>query len=237
MENKKTGLYFSSLVLITSISFIVYSCSLDEYDIINNEVKSDLNMETVQTLDGQSCRVLLIDSIGESDVFLDYIMSIRAFSKKFDIYYSTLNDEEKKQFSSSINNDDCVENIINELEVKDEIEQIVKTKEKLSNNTSYSTLSESEKSVLFNNYSNLLGNTIIKTRGEGGDTSHCEEARKRARDAAGAKLLSDQEDCNDYFEAWTTAHAACLLNAKLTHSDALSKADDAYKKCVKESKN
>lgn len=230
MELKKRISYFSFGVLLT---FVAYSCSSDEYDNIAERNKLDMN-DGISQNGGVNSRISLIDSIGESDEFIDYIMSLQAFTKKFDAYYSALNDMEKHKFSSDLNNDDCIEHIIVEMDIKKEIDRIAITKKDLINNTLFLNLREAEKVVLFEKFSYIFSNNLIKTRGEGGDSSQCENAKKQAYDAAGRKLLSDQNDCDSWFDVWTTAHAACLLNATLSHKNALSKADDAYKRCMEQ---
>lgn len=229
MELKKK--IFPSITFILVLS-VIFGCRSNDYDeMYTTEMrKSSLDSEVANS------RTQLISSIGKSDEFLDYIISMRAFSKKFDDYYSALNEEEKKDFSSIINNDDCIEQIINDMDIKNEIELITLTKRNLIEKTSFSDLVETERAMLFNSFSYLLDDNLIKTRSEGNDAGQCEKAKKQAYDLAGQKLLSDQNNCDSWFEVWTTAHAACLFSAKLSHSNALSTADEDYRKCIESNK-
>lgn len=84
MVHKKIGLYFSSLVLMTFISFIVNSCNSDEYYLMGDTF--DMNMRNINSAQEsleRVCRDELIDSVAESDVFLDFMIGTKVVMNKY----------------------------------------------------------------------------------------------------------------------------------------------------------
>lgn len=235
MNPKRLKTNFNSISLFLAIFsfFVVHGCSYSGHDFIENVPSSLANTTSTRALEQDTVRIGLVDSIAESDYFLDYIKSIQILSDKFSSYYSTLNAQEKEQLRHHINNDDYTEDIVNRINIRTEIELVIKTRKNLYNNVAFKSLNDSEKNTLFNNCLSVIKNTFIKTREEGGSTEQCAEARRNADVAATNKLLNDLNNCYEKYPDFSAEQRVCILQAEQKHNDAKQAAYDAYLRCIR----
>lgn len=172
---------------------------------------------------------MLVDSIAESDEFLDFVMSCNLLSDKIDEYISTLSQEEKEELINNANNDDYVQNIENHVDIKEESESISVARDKLFTNTSFLQLNELEKSILFDELF-VMQECLIKTRGgEGGDKEACEKAKKEAYQRAYNNFIRRLSLC-DYLSP--EDKYACQIGTKLNYEAEKGQADTEYKRCI-----
>lgn len=223
----KTFSMLLSLIFVVSMGICVYSCSSDGYEFADQPSK----LVSIGGLDNVNHRTVLLDSIAESDDFLDFIMSCNLFSDKMDEYISTLNKEEKAELINNANNDDYVQNLINHVDIGKELISMAMAKERLFKNTSFLQLNESEKSLLFDKYSAMQGWVSVKTRGEGGSGNACEEARKKAYSSAYSNFVRRLSLC-DYLSQ--EDKFACQVGAKLNYEAEKTQADLEYKRCMEQ---
>lgn len=234
MNPKRLKTNFNSIFLFLAIfsSFVIYGCSYSSHDLIENVQSSLINTTSTRALEQDTVRIGLVDSIAESESFLDYIKSVQILSDKFSSYYSTLNAQEKEQLRHHINNDDYTEDVVNRVNIRTEIELVIKTRRNLYNNVAFKSLNNSEKKRLFNNRFSVIKNTFIKTREEG-STDKCTETRRNADIAATNKLLNDLNNCYEKYPDFSVEQRGCILQAEEKHSDARQAAYDAYLRCIR----
>ena len=90
------------LLLLTLCTTIIYSCSSEDYDFEDNSEELKVTTRSIQS------RTVLVESIAESDVYMDFIISCDLLTEKMDNYRATLSQEELNEISHNINNVDFV---------------------------------------------------------------------------------------------------------------------------------
>lgn len=235
MNPKRLKTNFNSISLFLAIFsfFVVYGCSYSGHDFIENVSSSLGSTTSTRALEQDTVRIDLVNSIAEYDCFLDYIKSVQTFSDKFSSYYSTLNTQEKEQLRHHINNDDYTEDVVNRVNIRTEIELVIKNRNNLYNNVAFQLLNDSEKRILFNNCFGVIKTTFIKTREEGGSTEQCAETRRNADIAATNKLFNDLNNCYEKYPDFTEEQRGCILQAEQKHMDTKQAAYEAYLRCIR----
>mgnify|MGYP001071649316 CR=1 FL=1 len=222
MKQKNMPFWAVSILVVSTILFI-YSCSSNEYDFL-----SDSSMEKPSTRAASSYRTQLLNSVSESDDFLDFVIACNVFSDKIDMYISTLSEAEKMQMIKNANNDDYILDFAMHIDVKNEIEEMAAARKKLFANSSYLQLDDLEKSELF--YHNFIVEPVfVKTREEGGNVNDCQKAKDAAYDAAYKNMIKRLSLC-DYLP--NDDKFACQIGVKLNYEAEKTQADTNYKKCI-----
>ena len=127
-----------------------------------------MNLSCSSDEDGSDNRTknALMDSVAESDEFIDFVDMSEVLSKKTLSYTSTLSQEEFDELVYNLNNDDYMEEFVTKANIKNEISAITKAKEKLLNNTDFLNLNETERTKLFLETAKRNSSIMLKTRSE-----------------------------------------------------------------------
>lgn len=209
-RKRKNSFYAAVTIILLSITFVIYSCSTDEYEYTNESNE-------------------LIDSIVQSDEFWEFERSSKLLSDKFQAYTSTLNEEEYDKLMEKLNDDDYMEEFIRKANLEKELQQMNEAKENLLL-TGFSRLSEDERMSLFRQYAESYestGKTRIKARTEGGDANSCEAKRQAAY--AQAKADYDNEIIKCRAES---SDKYCYTHALARYERNKDIADTNYKACI-----
>ncbi|MDE6819989.1 MAG: hypothetical protein K2P55_08450 [Bacteroides acidifaciens] len=210
---KKKVLCFGAIIFIAGMSVAISSCSSDE-DGSDNRTKN-----------------ALMDSVAESDEFIDFVDMSEVLSKKTLSYTSTLSQEEFDELVYNLNNDDYMEEFVTKANIKNEISAITKAKEKLLNNTDFFNLNETERTKLFLETAKRNSSIMLKTRSEV-TSNECDQ--RRAQDYAWARAQADIAliGCTCLWEM-PIAACACYALAMANYANDIRLADRAYEDCMR----
>ncbi|WP_294628544.1 hypothetical protein [uncultured Bacteroides sp.] len=233
MRKEKHFLYYAmTLVYGLATILIIHSCNTNEYysdelQMEGNRIpqKSALSSGIVNNTN------LLIDSITISDEFWEFERSSKLLSEKFQVYTSTLSEEEYNNLMENLNDDDYMEEFIKKANLEKQLQQMNEAKENLLLHTGFFRLSEDERISLFRQYAESyesIGKTLIKTRTEGGDTNDCETKRQ----AAYAQAKADYD--NAIIKCRTESSTNYCYTQALANYERCKRASDrAYEECIK----
>lgn len=228
---KKSILLTATLMLITSMAFISQSCNSNGNEFVDIPDSSSLNQKTNTRL--ANSRTLIIDSISESDEFLDFGISCKLLSEKVQVYTTTLSKEELEELMNNLNNDDYMDIFVHKANIKNELSIVTKAKKELEE-SNFSILSSKEATNLFLDFSESSLDVTMKTRGEGTAENEC---RKRY-----------DEDYKNNTVVYLAAVAACACGgpvagclcvaaASAAYSVAMKSANRDYQDCMKNATN
>ncbi|MDC2231152.1 hypothetical protein [Bacteroides thetaiotaomicron] len=160
LELKKRMLSLAISVLGVFISFVVYSCASDEYELPDNEIAHRKDLKTTRsiTMDDK------LTAIAESDEFIDFLISAKQLIEKVDAYKASLNKNELVDYN--------VEDILENVNIENELNHLKESRNNLHANTLFSELNEIERFDLFNDYTSVEC-SLLKTREEGGKEDDC----------------------------------------------------------------
>ncbi len=216
------------LVLVVCMTCIVYSCNsedafFDETGICEGEVHTRaLSARSICTL---------VDSVAESDEFIDFVMETEALAEKTKAYTKTLSDEEFEELIYNQNNDDYMEDFTKKAGIERNLEQIAKTKTKLVMNEQFIRLTEEERMQLFLGETKLNSRVMVKKRSELTEFD-CDARRQSDYSWARAKADLGLIGCTCMVEV---PIAACLCYALVmaNYADDIRQADRAYEDCMR----
>lgn len=163
LKLKKKVLCMSTLILIVCMTCIVYSCNsadafFDETGICEGEAHTRaLSARSICTL---------VDSVADSNEFLDYILQFRLVKSKFTLYLNSLDSDELETFNNNINNDEFVADFMVKAELSEDIQLLIEYRDELLSNISFCKLKDTEKKELFNYSSSSNIRPLIKDREE-----------------------------------------------------------------------
>lgn len=230
---------FSFVIAALSVSFLLigYSCTSEQYDLEEN--LNELNLKSVATTKSieSNNRMLLIDSISESDEFLDYMIAVKALFKKSDDYFSSLSKKEcaTLEATASLNNIEENRGLAGYSELyehlKDEMNAVVSTAKALRKNTDYLQLDNNELNVLFNGQFFVFGDKLRKTRASEETLQKCaskRDERYRKADEEAARAMGDCANLQDDYD-----YAQCMGDVIVGRNKKWDRADELYKDCIK----
>lgn len=150
LKFKRNVLFLSATILIASMSVIISSCSSDE-DTSDNGIRN-----------------ALIDSVAESDEFLDYVFQFELVKSKFTLCINSLNNDELEIFNHNINNDEYIDGFIVKAELSEDVQLLLEYRDRLLSSAFYCKLEDTEKDKLFVDYFNCCSTTrsLVKDSGE-----------------------------------------------------------------------
>ena len=175
-NKKQSSIYIITLFGILLTTFLIYSCSTDEYNYTNETATEVNSIAKTRSLVSQTWNTgnVLIDSVANSDEFYEFERCSEQLADKFSAYTSKLNNEEYDKLMESLNDDEYMEDFIKKKKLEEE-------------RTVFLRLSEEERLLLFRQYAKSRGlakRKILKTRKEGNGNSKCEELRQAAYEQA-----------------------------------------------------
>lgn len=200
-------------MFIACLSVSITSCSSEE---------PNLEIEKESTL---------INSVAESDEFLDFKMHCLSLAEKVQSYTSKLSKEEFDELMNNLNNDDYMMRIVDGVNLIEDLSIVENARNNLLNNTDFQKLDKSEQTNLFVTTSASLSKMMIKTRGEGGGSN--EECRRRLNEDyayASAIYLSAMVGCSCITGGLGVCF--CAIAASAAYDYAITLADRSYYDCM-----
>lgn len=233
-NKKRSRIYVITLFGILLTTFLIYSCSTDEYNYANETATEINSIAKTSSLVSQTWNTgnVLIDSVANSDEFYEFKRCSEQLADKFGAYTSKLNDEEYDKLMEDLNNDEYVEDFIKKANLEEELRQMDEANKGLRERTVFLRLSEEERLSLFSLYAKsheFTKRKILKTRKEGNGNSKCEELRQAAYTQAEADYNNAIAKCKA--ESPTTY---CYTQALANYRRNQRIADKEYEECINE---
>lgn len=233
-NQKRRSIYVITLFGILLTTFLIYSCSTDEYNYANETATEINSIAQTRSLISQTWNTgnVLIDSVANSDEFYEFERCSEQLADKFGAYTSKLNDEEYDKLMEDLNNDEYVEDFIKKANLEEELRQMDEANKGLRERTVFLRLSEEERLSLFSLYAKsheFTKRKILKTRKEGNGNSKCEELRQAAYTQAEADYNNAIAKCKA--ESPTTY---CYTQALANYRRNQRIADKEYEECINE---
>lgn len=113
-ENKKqSSIYVITLFGILLTTFLIYSCSTDEYNCTNETTTEVNSIAKTRNLVSQTWNTgnVLIDSVANSDEFMN-LKDVVSNSGQVQCLYSKLSDEEYDKLMEKLNDDEYMKDFI-----------------------------------------------------------------------------------------------------------------------------
>lgn len=232
-NTKRSSIYVITLFGILLTTFLIYSCSTDEYNYANETATEVNSIAQTRSLFFQTWNTgnVLIDSVANSDEFYEFERCSEQLADKFSAYTSKLNDEEYDKLMESLNDDEYMENLIEKTNLKEELQQMDEAKNNLFQHTVFLRLSEDERLLLFRQYAEsreLTKRRILKTHKEGNGNSKCEELRQAAYKQA--KTEYDNAIATNCKNAG--AFSPCYMKESAIYNANKEIADRQYEDCI-----
>ena len=107
-NKKQSSIYIITLFGILLTTFLIYSCSTDEYNYTNETATEVNSIAKTRSLVSQTWNTgnVLIDSVANSDEFYEFERCSEQLADKFSAYTSKLNNEEYDKLLESLNDDE-----------------------------------------------------------------------------------------------------------------------------------
>ena len=238
MNLKKKVFYFVVSILTVSTVFIGYSCTSDEYDFMDNSSESGLTvMKSTQTLKQRDCRDLLLDSVAESDEFLDNVLEAKLVMSKYCVYVNSLSAIDRDELKYNINDDEYLENFVNKANMLHDMQELIVRRRNLLANAQFGKLDEQEKMELMATFFDSSNRVLLKDRGET-LYSNCWEAYQSEQNRAESKASLAMLGCLCLIESGPGACLCALAvlekldddlqNAKRNFNDCQERMDDKH---------
>lgn len=224
--------YVMALTCGVVASFIIYSCSTDDF-YSDEAIMDETGMVNTRALSSrmQDRATTLLDSVAASDEFWEFQMSSQLLAEKFQEYTSRLSEEDYDQLLERLNNDDYMENFAQEANLENELQQVAIAKENLISHTGFSRLSEDEQLQLFIQYGESSGQVrinLLKSREEGSGADNClKQKEAEIREAKGEYDISVVE-CG--YDSMTSP---CFIQAASRYNMCRRIAERKYQECLK----
>lgn len=129
----------------TFIMSIVYACSAGQNDW---EEDLDNSMELKTAMARGAKNYTRVDSIAESDEFLDYAISMCSLLEKLGSYISQMSEEDYKVLKNNIENEEYISDLWERADVNSLYEDMVLKRDILECNTIYLSLTDEEQALL-----------------------------------------------------------------------------------------
>lgn len=233
-NKKRSRIYVITLFGILLTTFLIHSCSTDEYNYANETATEINSIAQTRSLFFQTWNTgnVLIDSVANSDEFYEFERCSEQLADKFSAYTSKLNDEEYDKLMEDLNDDEYVEDFIKKANLEEELRQMDEANKGLRERTVFLRLSEEERLSLFSLYAKsheFTKRKILKTRKEGNGNSKCEELRQAAYERAKTEYENAIARCKA--ESPTTY---CYTQALANYRRNQRIADKEYEECINE---
>lgn len=213
---EKHMLCLRMFVLCASVFSIIYSCTSDDYPIMDNDIHSSENAKT-RSLAITNNKDSLLAVIAESDEFIDFLISARQLTEKLDVYKASLNQKELNEYA--------VEDIFEKVDIENELRELEKSRNKLRRNTLFLELGDIERFQLFSDYENM-GRSLLKNKEEGNKKDKCEKILQEGYDKA--------QTLYDIYVACCESKdfVKCVREAARIRDDARDRAEYDYLVCM-----
>ncbi len=216
--------------LVVCMFLFIYGCSSDDYN-YGNEMESVNGAMQTRALSSKAMEYTLMDSIAESDEFLDFRIHCMNLAEKLKLYTSTLSKEEYDEFMNNLNNDDYMLDVIDEIDIKKEMLLVENSRTALLDYEGFQRLDESEKMDLFMIGFDKRSHVMLKNRGEGGVTkAECKRRLDEDYAYASAVYLAAMVACS--CATGGIGVCFCAIAASAAYDYAITLADRSYYDCM-----
>lgn len=222
-------------VLIASFLQIGYNCSSDSSS-FNGEL-DEVELERTTTRGMVGHRLSLVDSIAETDEFLEYMVALNSLFKKSDEYFSTLSEQERAMLESTamLNNIEGSDTGVGYSDLyqalKSEMDMVVSTSRILKERTGYLRLNNNELNMLFCELTFIPKRMIKKDRTPENVLQKCEAERKARYKQAEIEAGRAMGDCAELKDEWDRVQ--CQGDVIVGRNAKWARADKLYKDCIK----
>lgn len=225
---KRKVWYMCTAVFVVCVTSIVYSCNSE--DAFFDETGNCSGKVHTRALSAKSISTL-VDSVAESDEFIDFVMETEALAKKTKAYTKTLSDEKFEELMYNQNNDDYMEDFMKKAGIEEDLKRIAKVKTKLVMNEQFARLTEEERMQLFLGEAKLNTRVMLKQRPE--LTEFDCDARRQA-DYSWARATADLGliGCTCMVEI-PLAACVCYTMVMANYANDIRLADRAYEDCMR----
>lgn len=226
---KKNLLYFVGIVVV---SIIIYSCNNNEG--LDNLKKNEFGISDIA--ENLSARIDSYVSMEDCETYIDFHNSCMDLAEITGHFMASLTQEEREEIYNHLNDDDYMLIIAERINAEKELQMVEIAKNKMLNNTSFSTFSREKQMELFSVFPEYPSNSILKSRAEGGNTkTECERRWNEDYAYATAHYTIAMAACAC---SGITGPGACLcaLAASVAYKKEISDADRDYYDCLANAK-
>lgn len=177
-------------VFMAFVSLVIYACSAGQND-WEQDMENELELKTAMSRSAKAYTRL--DSIAESDEYLDYVISINNLLEKAKQYVSDLNDEELLYLRNNIENEDYIHEVWKRADLQTVYEEMLSKEKLLLENTMYAKLTESERIALYSECMFFTNQISMKTRKT---EQECNDAYDKKMDKITQDFIKEKEKCN-----------------------------------------
>lgn len=223
----KTIKNFSLFVIFMAfVSLVIYACSAGQSD-WEQDIENELELKTAMS---RSAKMYTrVDSIAETDEFLDFKLAVNNLCNKALAYTSQFSDEELRILIENQNDDDYMEDFVEKAGLSKDLSLVTSTKERLLAMPAFSELNDEEKTLLIER--NVEDNRILlKTMNEAG-IAECD--RRRMTDYQAAKAIAELELIGCTCTGNIPTACLCYVAVVANFANEIRKIDREYEDCIK----
>lgn len=223
-------------ILIALFLQIGYSCSSDFQGF--NDEWSGVKMEGATAKGIVGYRLSLVDSVAETDEFVEYMIALSSLYSKSDEYFSTLSKQEIEMLESTakLNNIEDSDAGVGYADLyqalKSEIDMVVSTARILYEETDYLRLSDDERNTLFREQTLTPRRVIKKSRNPENDRiKKCEAERQARNKKIELEAIAATGECLDIEDEYKRIQ--CIGDVMVASNEKQAWVNEEYEKCIK----
>lgn len=223
-------------ILVVSFLQIGYSCSSD-FHRFNDEL-DEIKVDGATTRGMAGHRMSLVDSVAETDEFVEYMIALNSLYKKSDEYFSKLSKQEIEMLESTakLNNVEDVDAGIGYSDLyqalKSEMDMVVRTARILHEKTDYLRLNDDELNTLFRVQTLTSRRVIKKSRSSENDRiQKCAAERQERYEQAELEASRAMGECALLKDDWE--YMQCMGDGIVARNAKWARADELYEDCIK----
>ncbi len=225
-------------ILVVSFLQIGYSCSSD-FHRFNDEL-DEIKVEGATTRGMVGHSMSLVDSVAETDEFVEYMIALNSLYKKSDEYFSKLSKQEIEMLESTakLNNVEDTDAGVGYSDLyqalKGEMDMVVRTARILHEKTDYSRLNDDELNILFRDQTLTPRRVIKKSRNPEDDRiKKCEADRQESYKQAELEASKAMGDCTQLKDKDQWEYLQCMGDVIVARNAKWARADEVYEDCIK----
>ena len=217
------------------ISFIIYSCTAEQYD-LGSEIENELELKANMAMSRGLKSYTAVDSIVESEEFLDCAIAFQRLRNKVDEYMEGLDENGKvaiKQAAewSNVGDSRCQGEAMKLYNgIKNELQAYFNAFDSLKMKyPSFDKLSDNESLALMKELVVASKPALLKSRSE----TPCMDKWWEDYKTIEAYWALKMEECNKTYGGGTVELAECLLNCAVACNEDKDRIWEEYKDCLK----
>ncbi|HJA54656.1 MAG TPA: hypothetical protein H9951_04635 [Candidatus Bacteroides intestinigallinarum] len=223
-------------ILVASFLQIGYSCSSD-FHRFNDEL-DEIKVDGATTRGMAGHRMSLVDSVAETDEFVEYMIALNSLYKKSDEYFSKLSKHEIEMLESTakLNNVEGLDAGVGYSDLykalKSEMDMVVRTARILREKTDYLRLNDDELNTLFRDQILTPKRVIKKNRNPENDRlKKCEAERQAKYEQIESEATRATGECLDIEDEFKRMQ--CIGDVMVACNKKKARADEVYEDCIK----